>query len=75
MSSTQIKTKKPFAKARRQIAAQLAPLPQGTVVACIGPRTAFDARAAGLTVDLIAEARSADSLVAALVEHAQRSGD
>lgn len=59
----------------RQIAAQLAPLPRGTVVACIGPRTAFDARAAGLTVDLIAEDRSADSLVAALVEHAQRSGD
>lgn len=53
----------------RQIAAQLAPLPEGTVVACIGPRTAFDARAAGLTVDVIAEERSADSLVAALVEH------
>jgi uroporphyrinogen-III synthase len=53
----------------RQIAVQLAPLPQGTVVACIGPRTAFDARAAGLTVDVIAEERSADSLVAALVEH------
>ncbi|MCU1422445.1 MAG: uroporphyrinogen-III synthase [Microbacteriaceae bacterium] len=59
----------------RQIAAQLAPLPEGTVVACIGPRTAFDARAAGLTVDLIAEDRSADSLVAALVEHAARAGD
>lgn len=57
----------------RQIAAQLAPLPEGTVVACIGPRTAFDARAAGLTVDLIAEDRSADSLVAALVEHAERT--
>lgn len=56
----------------RQIAAQLAPLPETTVVACIGPRTAFDARAAGLTVDLIAEDRSADSLVAALVEHATR---
>ncbi|MBN9239247.1 MAG: uroporphyrinogen III synthase [Micrococcales bacterium 70-64] len=56
----------------RQIAAQLAPLPEGTLVACIGPRTAFDARAAGLTVDLIAEDRSADSLVAALVEYATR---
>lgn len=56
----------------RQIAAQLAPLPESTVVACIGPRTAFDARAAGLTVDLIAEDRSAESLVAALVEHATR---
>jgi uroporphyrinogen-III synthase len=56
----------------RQIAAQLAPLPDATVVACIGPRTAFDARAAGLTVDAIAEVRSADSLVAALVEHVAR---
>jgi uroporphyrinogen-III synthase len=54
----------------RQIAAQLAPLPEGTVLASIGPRTAFDARAAGLTVEVIAEERSADSLVAALVEHA-----
>jgi uroporphyrinogen-III synthase len=57
----------------RQIAAQLAPLPEATLVACIGPRTAFDARAAGLTVDVIAEDRSADSLVAALVEHAARA--
>jgi uroporphyrinogen-III synthase len=57
----------------RQIAAQLAPLPAQTVVACIGPRTAFDARGAGLTVHLIAEFRSADSLVEALVEHATKS--
>ena len=56
----------------RQIAAQLAPLPESTVVACIGPRTAFDARAAGLSVDVIAEDRSADSLITALVEHATR---
>ncbi|MBX3100601.1 MAG: uroporphyrinogen-III synthase [Salinibacterium sp.] len=56
----------------RQIAAQLAPLPEGTLVACIGPRTAFDARAAGLTVNVISEDRSAESLVAALVEHATR---
>jgi uroporphyrinogen-III synthase len=54
----------------RQIAAQLAPLPDGTVVACIGPRTAFDARAAGLPVHLIAENRSASALVEAVVEHA-----
>jgi uroporphyrinogen-III synthase len=54
----------------RQIAAQLAPLPPETLVACIGPRTAYDARAAGLTVHLIAESRSATSLVEALVEHA-----
>ncbi len=57
----------------RQIAEQLAPLPADTVVACIGPRTAFDARDAGLTVHLIAETRSADSLVEALVEHAAKN--
>ncbi len=54
----------------RQIAEQLAPLPETTVIACIGPRTAFDARAAGLTVHVIAESRSAASLVEALAEHA-----
>ena len=53
----------------RQVAAQLAPLPAETIVACIGPRTAFDARDAGLTVHVIAEARSAAALVDALVEH------
>ena len=55
----------------RQIAEQLAPLPPGTVLACIGPRTPYDARAAGLSVDVIAEQRSADSLVQALVEYAR----
>lgn len=59
----------------RQIAAQLAPLPAATVVACIGPRTAFDARAAGLAVHVIAEDRSATSLVEALVEHAAAPSD
>ena len=54
----------------RQIAAQLAPLPPATLVACIGPRTAFDARAAGLPVHLIAETRSAAALVEAVVDHA-----
>ena len=54
----------------RQIAAQLAPLPPSTIVACIGPRTAYDARAAGLVVNVIAEERSADSLVESLVEYA-----
>lgn len=52
----------------RQVAEQLAPLPSTTVVACIGPRTAFDAREAGLTVDVIAEDRSATALVEALAD-------
>ena len=55
----------------RQIAAQLAPLPDEIVIACIGPRTAFDARAAGLTVHVIAEERTAEALVDALAEYAQ----
>ncbi len=54
----------------RQVAQQLAPLPLDTVIACIGPRTAFDARAAGLAVHIIAETRSADSLIDAVVEYA-----
>jgi len=54
----------------RQIALQLAPLPESTIVACIGPRTAYDARAAGLVVNAIAENRSATSLVESLVEYA-----
>ncbi len=57
----------------RQIAAQLAPLPTDTIVACIGPRTAFDARAAGLRVDLIAADRSADALIDALVDYASEA--
>jgi len=57
----------------RQIAAQLAPLPEHTVVACIGPRTAFDARDAGLNVHVIAEARSADALVEALADYVREA--
>ncbi|HAM25908.1 MAG TPA: uroporphyrinogen III synthase [Microbacteriaceae bacterium] len=58
----------------RQVQSQLAPLPDDTVVAAIGPRTAFDARSAGITVHLIAESRSAISLVETLVEHALAEG-
>lgn len=53
----------------RQIQSQLAPLPPGTAVAAIGPRTAFDARNAGITVDVIAESRTAASLVDAFIDH------
>lgn len=59
----------------RQVQAQLAPLPEDTVLAAIGPRTAFDARAAGLTVHVIAESRSASSLVEGLVEYAVARGE
>jgi uroporphyrinogen-III synthase len=59
----------------RQIAAQFAPVPPTTVVVCIGPRTAFDARAAGLTVHRIAEERSTPALVRALAEYAVNPND
>jgi uroporphyrinogen-III synthase len=55
----------------RQLAAQLPALPSDTVIACIGPRTAFDARAAGLPVHVIAEERTAASLIEALVDYAE----
>lgn len=54
----------------RQLAAQLPRFPSATVIACIGPRTAFDARAAGLPVHAIAEERTAESLIDALVDYA-----
>jgi uroporphyrinogen-III synthase len=43
-----------------------APVPP--VVACIGPITAETARAAGLTVDVVAAEHTIDGLVRALVE-------
>lgn len=54
----------------RSLASQLPALPAETVIACIGPRTAFDARAAGLAVHTIAEERTAESLIEALVDYA-----
>jgi uroporphyrinogen-III synthase len=59
----------------RQIASQFSPLPDCTVVVCIGPRTAFDARAVGLTVHRIAEERSSQSLVRALADYAMDPDD
>ena len=53
----------------RQVAAQLTPLPESTVLVCIGPRTAFDTRAAGLPVHAIAEERTTDALIDALVDY------
>ena len=53
----------------RQVATQLMPLPEGTIIVCIGPRTAFDTRAAGLPVHAIAEERTSESLIDALVDY------
>lgn len=51
----------------RQVAAQFGAVPPGTIVACIGPRTADDAMAVGLRVDVVARRRSVDSLIRALI--------
>ncbi len=51
-----------------QVFNQLGPIPESTLVACIGPRTARDAEKLGLRVDAIAEERSAESLIALLVK-------
>ncbi len=50
----------------RQVAAQLSPLPVGTLVACLGPRTATAAEAAGLRVAVVARDRTVAALVDAL---------
>jgi len=44
--------------------------PASTVVACIGPRTAAAARAAGLTVAVVPDVASGEALVDALAAHA-----
>lgn len=53
-----------------QVQEQLGPIPESVLVACIGPQTARDAASAGLRVDLIADERSAESLIETLVHAA-----
>ncbi len=53
----------------RQLADQLAPIPESTKVICIGPRTAYDAGQAGITVSETATERSNEALVDALLDH------
>ena len=54
----------------QQVQAQLGPVPLATLVACIGPRTAKDAAAVGLRVDVVAEERSIEALIESLVRAA-----
>lgn len=51
----------------QQVAARLRPLDPSTRVACIGPRTAAEARAAGLAVHIVGRSRSAEALLDAIV--------
>ncbi|TDW67737.1 uroporphyrinogen-III synthase [Curtobacterium sp. PhB25] len=52
----------------REIARRMTPLDPRTLVACIGPGTAADARAAGLPVHVVGPTRSAEALLDAVVE-------
>ncbi|MCT9620034.1 uroporphyrinogen-III synthase [Curtobacterium sp. C2H10] len=52
----------------REIARRMTPLDPRTVIACIGPGTAAEARAAGLPVHVVARSRSAEALLDAVVE-------
>ncbi|NEN05547.1 uroporphyrinogen-III synthase [Diaminobutyricibacter tongyongensis] len=54
-----------------QVQLQLGPIPEQTLVAAIGPQTARDARDFGLRVDLIAEERTAASLIDAVADVAR----
>ncbi len=54
-----------------QVHEQLGDVPDGVLIACIGPRTAKDARRSGVRVDVVASERSAASLIQALVEIAR----
>lgn len=49
-----------------QVHAQFPDVPEATVIAAIGPRTAKDARRAGLSVDVIAEKQTVDALIDAV---------
>jgi uroporphyrinogen-III synthase len=51
----------------REIALRMTPLDPRTRIACIGPRTAADARAAGLPVHVVGGSRSAEALLDAVV--------
>jgi uroporphyrinogen-III synthase len=50
-----------------QVQRQFGSIPETTIVAAIGPHTARDARTAGLRVDVVAEERSAQALIQAVV--------
>ncbi len=55
----------------RAVVGRLGMPPSGTVVCCLGPRTAGYAREQGLPVDVVADDPTVENLVLALVRHSQ----
>ena len=53
-----------------QVHLQFADIPEGTVIAAIGPRTARDAKRAGLGVDVVASSQTVDALIDAVSQFA-----
>ncbi|WP_234661920.1 uroporphyrinogen-III synthase [Agromyces marinus] len=53
-----------------QVQNQLGPIPERTLVAAIGPQTKKDAAAVGLRVDVVAAARTSESLIDSVVNSA-----
>jgi uroporphyrinogen-III synthase len=49
-----------------QVQLQFADIPETTVIAAIGPRTAKDAKRAGLAVDVVADTQTVDALIEAV---------
>ncbi len=49
-----------------QVVEQFPEIPASTVIAAIGPRTAKDAKRAGLSVDVVADRQTVDSLIEAV---------
>jgi uroporphyrinogen-III synthase len=49
-----------------QVQAQFPSIPASTIIAAIGPRTAKDAKRAGLSVDVVADQQTVDALIAAV---------
>jgi len=49
-----------------QVREQFSDIPEGTVIAAIGPRTAKDARKVGLNVDVVAPKQTVDALINAV---------
>ena len=51
-----------------QVHEQFREIPETTLIAAIGPRTARDAKRAGLAVDIVAEVQTVDALIDAVAK-------